>query len=130
MKVNDLNFGTHRPDVLHNKQVKQAGNARAQDAASTSPDEATAPSDRVEISNAAREVSQENEDLKREIEFARRALYSIPPLSRERAEALLKQLDQGHYNAPDVRMKLSANLANELNVQTDAPEAGGRGETA
>ncbi|MFB3133748.1 MAG: hypothetical protein ACE10K_14620, partial [Rhodothermales bacterium] len=86
--------------------------------------------DRVEISDAAREASGDQEQVKREIEFARRALYNIPPMSKDRAQELLKSLEEGHYNAPDVRMKLAENLANELaQLAPDTPEAGGKAES-
>lgn len=129
MKVNDVNFGTHRPDALRKKAVEHAENAKANAASDDSAElKVTSVADRVEISDAAREVSTDQEQLKREIEFARRAMYSIPPLSKERAEALLKRLDEGDYNAPDVRMKLSEVLAGEL--KSKAPEAGGKAESA
>ena len=34
-------------------------------------------------------------------------MYSILPISRERAEKLVEQLRTGVYNAPDVLLKLS-----------------------
>ncbi|MFQ5572309.1 MAG: hypothetical protein ACE5G0_21750, partial [Rhodothermales bacterium] len=85
--------------------------------------------DRVEISHSAREASNEQDDLKREVEFARRTMYSIPPMSPDRAEEILKRLEDGHYNAPDVRMKLSENLTRELTSQ-QPPEAGSEAESA
>ncbi len=65
------------------------------------------------ISDAAREASGDQEHIKREIEFARRALYSVPPMSKDRAEKLLKRIDEGHYYAPDIRIKLAESLADD-----------------
>ena len=129
MKLNDVNFGTQRPDMLRRKAVEQSESARARATA----DESSAPkgaveADRVEISDVARATSRDQEQLKREVEFARRAMYSIPPLSKERAEELLRRLEQGYYNAPDVRMKLSENLAGE--IASHSPEMGGEAESA
>jgi hypothetical protein len=130
MKINDVNFGSHRPDALRKKAAEQAEsvkvNAASDDSAESSKVNSVA--DRVEISDSAREVSGDQEQLKREIEFARRAMYSIPPMSKERAVELLKRLDQGEYDAPDVRMKLSEVLTRQ--IAPDAPEAGGEAESA
>ncbi len=128
MKVNDINFGTHRADVVRRKAVEPEESTRASAAANESSElKGASKTDRVEISDAAREASGDQEQLKREIEFARRALYSIPPMSKDRAQELLKSLEEGHYNAPDVRLKLAESLANE--IVPDTPEAGGKAES-
>ena len=128
MKVNDINFGTHRADVLRRKAVGPEEPTSASAAANESSElKDASKTDRVEISDAAREASGDQERLKREVEFARRALYSIPPMSKDRAQDLLKRLEEGHYNAPDVRMKLAESLAGELTPST--PEAGGEAES-
>ena len=129
MKVNDLNFGTHRADVFRRKAVEPEESTSASAAANGSSElKGASKTDRVEISDAAREASGDQEKLKREIEFARRALYNIPPMTKDRAQELLKSLEEGHYNAPDVRMKLAESLAKEL--VPDTPEAGGKAESA
>ena len=132
MKVNDINFGGHRADALRRKAAEQAERAGADAAAKESSElkETSRTADRVEISNAARLASGDQEQVKREVEFARRAMYSIPPMSKDRAEELLKRLDQGHYNAPDVRVKLAESRASELASSMPTPEAGGKGESA
>ncbi len=114
MKVQDL--GANRPDVTHRKSVTDAApvDTPALD------QKAVSRTDRVEISARAREVSADQRRLKREIDFARRAMYSMPPLSKERAQEILKSLEQGLYYAPDVRMKLAKNLSNAFDL--DAPE--------
>ena len=129
MKVNDINFGAHRADAVRRKAVEPEESTSASAAVKESSElKGASKTDRVEISDAAREASGDQEQVKREIEFARRALYNIPPMSKDRAQELLKSLDQGHYNAPDVRMKLAQSLANELAPNT--PEVGGKAETA
>ena len=110
------------------EHTERVGTNNASASESSSSKEA-AQVDRVEISNAALEVSKEQEAIKREVEFARRALYNVPPMSKERAESLLKSLDQGAYNAPDVRMKLSQSLTADI-APGFAPEAGGKAESA
>ena len=115
MKISDVKLGTQRPDVLRRKAVERSESAGARAAASESSElKGALKTDRLEISEAARESSESQREIKREIEFARRAMYNIPPMSKERAEDLLKRLEQGYYNAPDVRMKLSQNLANAV----------------
>jgi len=114
MKVNNANFGTHRADVPRKKAALLEESTGASTAAKESSELKGAPkTDRVEISDAAREASGDQEHIKREIEFARRALYSVPPMSKDRAEKLLKRIDEGHYNAPDIRIKLAESLADD-----------------
>lgn len=119
MNIHDINAGARRPDALR---------ARAADVAQTPPpatgeaaEAKAAPADRLELSHEARAAETQSNDLKREIEFARRAMYSMPPLSPERAEEILDRLEQGHYNAPDVRMKLSDMLTKNLGFEAGGP---------
>ena len=92
MKVNDINFGTHRADVVRRKAVEPEESTSASAAVKESSElKDASKTDRVEISaDAAREASGDQEQVKREVEFARRALYSIPPMSKDRAQELLK----------------------------------------
>ena len=129
MNIHDIS-GARRPDQLRQQAVEKVDKPQA-DAVTNETVEAKAASrDPVEISDTARAVSTQENELKREIEFARRAMYSMPPLSVDRAEEILERLEQGHYNAPDVRIKLSDMLAKNLGFQVDAPEAGGKAESA
>lgn len=126
MNIQDALFGSFRPDQHRTSSVEKSGKVEADAAsqASTAPSAPSAVSDRVEISQTARSASAEHDrDLQREVEFARRAMYSIPPMSEERAEKLLNRLRQGEYNAPDVRMNLSEALTKE--IAPHALEAGG-----
>ena len=130
MNIHDINSGALRPDTLRLHSVENVGQPQAEAAAGEAADaKAAQTGDRVEISDTARSASQKDE-IKREVEFARRAMYSMPPLSQDRAEEILDRLEQGHYNAPDVRMKLSDMLTKDLGFQADAPEAGGKAESA
>lgn len=131
MNVHDINAGARRPDPLRQRGVEHVNIPKAhtapQDAAEA---KAASVGDRVEISDTARAASSQENELKREIEFARRAMYRMPPLSQDRAEEILDRLEEGHYNAPDVRMKLSDMLTKDLGYRADAPEAGGKAESA
>lgn len=127
MNIHDINSGALRPDTLRLHSVENVGQPQADAAAADA--KAAQAGDRVEISETARTASQKDE-IKREVEFARRAMYSMPPLSPDRAEEILERLEQGHYNAPDVRMKLSDMLTKDLGFRADAPEAGGKAESA
>ncbi len=48
-------------------------------------------------------------------------------MSKDRAQQLLKRLDKGHYNAPDVRIKLAESLADDFGPRSH--EAGGEAES-
>ena len=129
MKISDVNLGTQRADALRRKAVERSESARAR-ATANEPSELKGvfQADRLEISDAARESSESEKEIKREIEFARRAMYNIPPMSKERAEDLLKRLEQGFYNASDVRVKLSQNLADA--ITSGSAQAGGNAGAA
>ena len=130
MNIHDIS-GARRPDQLRQRSVEKVDMPKADAAAHEAADaKAASAGDRVEISDTARAASSQENELKREVEFARRAMYSMPPLSTDRAEEILERLEQGHYNAPDVRMKLSDMLTQNLGFQADAPEAGGKAESA
>lgn len=120
MNVNDSSFGPLRPAAYRPADVDSKDQAAAPRVEATPAAERT---DRIEISQEAREASASQDKIEREVEFARRALYSMPPLSEERAEELVDQLRQGHYNAPDVLLKLSERLSNEIAPRIS--EAGG-----
>ena len=131
MNVHDANFSAQRPDPIRHRAVDRAEKPQAEAAAKDAAGVKAAPvEDRVEISNTARAESERAAELKRDIEFARRAMYSAPPLSQDRAQEILDKLEEGHYNAPDVRMKLSDMLAQDLGFKAEAPEAGGKAESA
>ncbi len=131
MNIHDINSGAMRPDKLRLRSVEKVGNPQAEATAGQAADaKAAQTGDRVEISDTARTASSQKDEIKREVEFARRAMYSMPPLNPERAEEILDRLEQGHYNAPDVRMKLSDMLTKNLGFQAEAPEAGGKAESA
>ena len=129
MNIHDIS-GARRPDQISQRSVEKVDKPQADAAAHETADAKAASADRVEISDTARAASAQESELKREVEFARRAMYSMPPLSPDRAEEILKNLEQGHYNAPDVRMKLSDMLSKNLGFRAEAPEAGGKAESA
>ena len=131
MNVHDANFSAPRPDPVRHRAVERAEKPQAEAAAKDAADVKAMPvEDRLEISDTARAESERADELKRDIEFARRAMYSAPPLSLDRAEEILDKLEKGDYNAPDVRIKLADMLAKDLGFQSDAPEAGGEAESA
>lgn len=116
MNVHDAS-GPHRAESLR----RLATNPARPDGAATPETAAGAEisaADRVELSPEARSASAGQTELEREVAFARRAMYSLPPLDAERAEALVEQLRQGHYDAPDVLLKLSRALTNEIAPRT------------
>ncbi len=121
MNVHDINFGVQRPNQLRSHSVEKINKLQAEAAAHEAADaKAASAGDRVEISDTAREASTQENEHKREIEFARRAMDSMPPLSPDRTEEILDRLEQGHYNAPDVRVKFSDMLTKDLGYRADA----------
>lgn len=131
MNVNDVNFGVQRPNQLRSHSVEKINTLQAEAAAHQTADaKAAFAGDRVEISDTARAASTQDNELKREIAFARRAMDRMPPLSPDRTDEILDRLEQGHYNAPEVRVKFSDMLTKDLGYRANAPEAGGKAESA
>ncbi len=125
MTVHDLKSGPHRPDQV-GSGTEQAGQEAPVAAPDAAPSDAVEPRDRVEVSEESRRASREQDDLKPEIAFARQAMYNIPPLSEQRAEELVERLERGHYDTPDVVLKLSERLKEDIAPRT--PRAGGEAE--
>ncbi len=91
------NMHTHKPEVVADNN-------------------AATVQDRIEL----RANSAQLDELESDIAFARHAMYSIPPLSPERASEILDKLEQEHYYAPDVRMKLADLLSEDLGFKAPA----------
>lgn len=120
MNVKGVILGTNRPDQLRTQSVDQANKAQTS-AASESKAESASLRDRVEISEAARAASEDLATRQREIDFARKALLSQPPLSPDRAEDIFKRINEGYYSSPDVLQKVSTQFASEAGL---TPEGG------
>ena len=115
MTVHEAAFGGQLSRQI---RLRGVGNMHAHKPEVVAESDAATVQDRIEL----RAELVQLDELKRDIAFARRAMYSIPPLSPEQASEILDKLEQGHYYAPDVRMKLAELLSEDLGFK--APTEG------
>ena len=113
MTVHEAAFGGQL-----SRQIRLRGVANMDTHKVVAGNNAATVQDRIEL----RANSAQLDELKSDIAFARHAMYSIPPLSAEQASEILDKLEQEHYYAPDVRMKLADLLLEDLGFK--APTAG------
>lgn len=115
MNIRDLYTpSTNRADQIRNGSV--AGTTRPDSAGSeqTKAIQPVAPvRDRVEISDAARAAAAEHEKT-RQLDFAKKALLGMPPLSQERAADILKRVQEGYYSQPEVIDQVAAKVVPDL----------------
>lgn len=108
MNISDVNASTHRTGHLKNAGV---GSAEPVSPGRDAADEKTETrSDRVELSDGARNVSRSSEELS----FARNALQNVPKLSEARTAQLQDRIRSGYYNNADVLQTIAERLGNEL----------------
>lgn len=79
--------------------------------------------DRVEISTSAREAAEAQARQARELEKARSAMLTIPPLSADQALDILKRIEKGDYSQPEVIMQYASRLARDLIIDSIHREA-------
>ena len=71
------------------------------------------PRDRLEISADGRTSLIVN-GASPDVDFARKALASVPPVSRDRFSELLARIESGYYRLPEVIWRISARLVHSL----------------
>lgn len=65
------------------------------------PEPQKPPSDRLEISNSARETYRHN-SFGPDMDFARKALEKAPPLPETRIAQIIQRIETGYYRIPSV----------------------------
>ena len=113
MTVHEVAFGGK---LSRQTRLRGVANMDTHKAEVVADNNAATVQDRIEL----RAEPARLDELKRDIAFARHAMYSIPPLSLERASEILDKLEQEHYYAPDVRMKLAELLSEDLGFRAPA----------
>ena len=113
MTVHEVAFGGQ---LSRQTRLRGVANMDTHKAEVVADNNAATVQDRIEL----RAEPARLDELKRDIAFARHAMYSIPPLSLERASEILDKLEQEHYYAPDVRMKLAELLSEDLGFKAPA----------
>ena len=121
MNIRDLQINQSRPDHLRSSASGEAG--KVQEAAPVQPAQPVESQqqarDRVEISDAARAAA--NEPQVEGINFARKALLGIPPLSDERASDMIQRIQEGYYSQPEVLKQVATGVAGDLTGSSGTP---------
>lgn len=113
MNIRDVQAGAYRPDQLRSSSTKESEEVRSDAASSAgSRGEAAAAGDRVEISDQARTALTEGRKSS-ELQFARKALLDVPPLSEERMAEILDRITEGYYQKPEVVQQIAQRLTND-----------------
>ena len=103
-----------RTEALRSANVGEAGRVGGENVQGPQKVAPTAPAgrDSVEISAAARAAADDTKV--RDLEFARRALQGVAPMSAERTAELSQRVQDGYYNQPDVVQETAARVADNL----------------
>jgi len=115
MNIRDLyTASTNRAEQLRSGSMGGAMRPESAGSEQTKAIQPVAPvRDRVEISDAARAAAAEHEKSQ-QLEFAKKALHSLPPLSAERAADIQKRIEEGYYSQPDVVKKIAEKAVPDL----------------
>jgi len=76
--------------------------------------------DSIEFSPASRAHSSAAPPVK-DMEFARRALLGVPPLSEKRASDIMSRIQEGYYNKPEIVQQIADRIASEITGGSDLP---------
>lgn len=115
MNIRDLKPNASPADQLRNSGVGKAQRADTQQAAQKAAENKPVQQrgDTVEISAAARQAAAENQSVQ-DVNFAKKALLGVPPLSEDRAADILKRIQSGYYNQPEVIDAVAKGLTKDL----------------
>ena len=116
MSIRDISLTPRHSEHLNNKSVSETQNrvteeSRNRSNATQAPEPA---GDRVEISEAGRRASAVGAHSASEVEFARKALAEVKPLSDERAAEIRARLQEGFYLKQEAADVVAAGLAATL----------------
>lgn len=113
MNIRDVHKGTYRPDPLRGGAVGDSGKTETGAPARSENSGAAAKTmDRVELSATAQ--ASRSETASAELDFARKALLGIPPLSEERSADILKRVQEGYYSQPERLKEIAERFTKEL----------------
>ncbi|HEX7072011.1 MAG TPA: hypothetical protein VF190_14455 [Rhodothermales bacterium] len=116
MSIRDISLTPRHSDHLRNTSVSETqtsatSEVKKQAQSAQAPESAK---DRVEISEAGRKALAGSARSASEIEFARKALAEVPPLSDERIAQIRARLQEGFYLTKEAQDVVAAGLAATL----------------
>ena len=114
MNIRNVNFSTERAENYRQQSVQESGKAGvAGDLQQSNGSVHHGAQDRVEISDAAR-AAVSDAGSSQEINFARKALLGIPPLSEKRVADIMLRIQNGFYSQPDVLRQIAEQITSDL----------------
>ena len=114
MNIQEVKLGAHRLNHLRNGSVNGSEIIDVQSSHSAVEEgSASGTEDRVEISADARAALSQQRTTQ-EMQFSRKALLSIPSLSKERSAEILQRIRDGYYSQPDILKEIAEHVADEL----------------
>jgi hypothetical protein len=116
MNIRNIDLGSKRAEAYRTNQVADTARSGAGGGTQQANEIKSAIRDKVEISDAAR-AALSNDTGPREIDFAKKALLGIPPLSEKRAADIMARVQNGYYSQPDVLRQTAERLGSELSTR-------------
>ncbi len=113
MNIRNVNLNTDRAENYRQNTVQESGKAGAGADVRQSNGTSQPVQDRVEISDAAR-AAVSDAAANTEINFARKALLGMPPLSEKRAADILARVQSGYYSQPDVLKQIAERVGDAI----------------
>jgi hypothetical protein len=110
MNIRDIKLNASHPDPLRRNGIGESGKANG--VAVNGKSQKLIEHDRVEISHAARSAAYQAPAP--EIDFGKKALLGIPPLSEERVAEILERVREGFYSQPDALNVIVERLSSDL----------------
>lgn len=112
MNIRDLNNSANRPDSFHKGSRGENANIELTGSNSTSEDELMVHAgDRIEISDSVHADEYKNSP---QLDFARKVLHNMTPVSQERASEIRRRIEEGYYLKPEVVNVVAERLSSEL----------------
>jgi hypothetical protein len=118
MNIRNVNLGSERADAYRANPVAEVARSGAGGGTQHANDVKAAIQDRVEISDAARAALSRQSGAP-EVDFAKKALQELPPMSEKRAANILERVQNGFYSQPDVLLQIAERMSADLGVPAE-----------
>lgn len=112
MDIRNIKAGLHRIERVQQQQPSESGQVGGSAATQQQTPAAAPQNDSVELSPATK--APHGSDGPQGIDFARKALLGVPPLSQDRVQDILKRVQEGYYSQPEVVKEIATRITEDL----------------
>jgi hypothetical protein len=119
MNIRNVNLGNERAEAYRTNSVADTARTKTGGGTQHAQNVKSAIADKVEISDAARTALAKDAGSAAEVQFAKKALLGIPPLSEKRAADILARVQSGFYSQPEVLKQIAERVGTELSGAED-----------